>query len=457
MRRPRRPASLRLRLTLIILVPLLAMAAAIGAWQVADARAKAAEIFDRSLLSTALAVSADVARSDGDAVSLQTQDMLRDTSGGRVFYHVYAPDGVFVTGYATPPVRAGAAPRSGGDLSYFDGRYHGREVRVLTLSDVTTIGGYSGTFTYTVWQDVAVREAFLRDLMLRTFIVIAALTGTVALVVWFGVAFGLRPLTSLEDAISARSSSDLRPIRRRVPAEARGIVARLNSLLGQVERAMRAQTEFVSNAAHQLRNPIAGVMALAEATHGAPTPEATRRRAGELLESARQTRDLANRLLTLERIRSGEGGLSEVDLNEVAAEVAVRLGAASGPVEVAVRPADHPARIAADEVMVREAIVNLADNALRHGGTDLSRIEISVAREPGGLRVEVADDGVGLAAGDVPVALARFGQAVPGEGSGLGLPISEAVAERHGGRLDVEAGGPGLRVSLRFPAGRPAA
>ena len=80
---------------------------------------------------------------------------------------------------------------------------------VIALSAPSTAS--AGTFTYTVWQDVAVRSAFVRDLVLRTFTVIAVLIGTVALVVWFGVSIGLRPLLDLEDAISKRSSDDLRP------------------------------------------------------------------------------------------------------------------------------------------------------------------------------------------------------------------------------------------------------
>ena len=90
--------SLRLRLVLIILLPLLFIAGLIGTWAVYDAQLRASERFDRSLLSAVLAVSRDVAVSGGDALSPETSVLLQDTSGGRVFYHVYAPDGVFVTG-----------------------------------------------------------------------------------------------------------------------------------------------------------------------------------------------------------------------------------------------------------------------------------------------------------------------------------------------------------------------
>lgn len=95
--------SLRVRLTVIMLGPLLVIALVVGLWQVHDARKQAADIFDRSLLTVALAITADVARSNGNALSLETRDLLSDTSGGQVFYHVYAPNGYYVTGYATPP------------------------------------------------------------------------------------------------------------------------------------------------------------------------------------------------------------------------------------------------------------------------------------------------------------------------------------------------------------------
>lgn len=449
-------ASLRFRLLMIILVPLLVIAVIVGAWQVTDARKKAGEVFDRSLFTTALAIAADVARSNGDALSLETADKLADTSGGPVFYHVYAPDGVFVTGYATPPVPVGDRPDPEAESAYFNGIFHGREVRVLSLKDITTIDGYSGVFHYTVWQDVNTRDAFVRELSMRTFTVIFALTGTVAMVVWFGVNLGLRPLLDLEDAISSRSSSDLGPIRRTVPAETRGLVSRLNSLFAQVESAMKTRNEFISNAAHQLRNPIAGVLAMAEAVKTAPNEDAARHRADELLASARHAKDLANKLLTLERIQSAPSDRTdtEIDVNALAKEVADAFSAEANRhgVTLSVRTSAAPTEIVGDAVMVREAIANLADNALKHGGGTLSKVDISVSRSNGKVRIIVADDGKGVATEDVPVVLSRFGQASPGAGSGLGLSIAEAVADRHGGRLELNTDDEGLAVTLEFPA-----
>lgn len=457
------PASLRLRLTGIILGPLLSIALAVGYWQVQDARDKAATIFDRSLLTVAMAISADVARSGGDALSLETRDLLTDTSGGQVYYHVYAPNGYYITGYATPPVRHAGEVQSDAPYQYYNSTYHRQEVRALRLRSVTTVGGVTGTYTVTVWQEVEMRDALMRDLAQRAFIIMAVLIGTVALVVWFGVRIGLRPLTDLEDAISQRSSDDLSPIRRPVPPEARGLVRRLNSLLGQLEASMARQANFVSNAAHQLRNPIAGVLAMAEAVRSAPTPEAARSRAEDLIQSARHAKDLANKLLALERASGAGGARARVDLGALLEDClrGAMPAARTAGVRLTLDQPEEELVLHADPVMLREAVVNLIDNALRHGGPGLRQIRLSLSEAPGPrgaalASIIVADDGAGLPAELHEIALSRFGQATPGEGSGLGLSIARAVARGLKGELTLSpAPEGGLQVTLRLPVQAP--
>jgi len=215
--------SLRARLTVLILVPLLLTVFALAFWAAGDAQQRAADRFDRSLLVTALGISRDTAFTGGDALSRETRDLLADTSGGPVFYHVYAPDGVFVTGYATPPVPPlDVDPR--GVFSYFDAMYQGQSVRAVRFSDLMTIDGLSGEFTFTVWQDLSLRDGFVQSLSQRTYVVMMTLVLAVAFIVWFGVRLGIAPLLDLEDAIAQGASGDLSPIQRQIPVEVRGIV-----------------------------------------------------------------------------------------------------------------------------------------------------------------------------------------------------------------------------------------
>lgn len=447
--------SLRLRLFAIILAPLMIISTGVGLWRVGEARDTAQTFYDNSLLITALAVSRDVALADGDTIGLDTEGLLAQADGGAVRYHVYAPDGVFVTGFAVPPIPISDVPRIGEPYVFYDGTYKGRTVRVLRLIYVTQIDGFSGPFTVTVWQEQAVRNAFVATQATRTLAVISALILTTGLVVWFGVNYGLKPLIDLEEAISRRSSADLSPIQRSVPVETRGLVDRLNGLFGQVSQSMEAQAAFISDASHQLRNPIAGVRALGEAILTARSLDAAKARAGDLVTAAERASDLAENLMTLERARAGVGhAVHRTDLAQlVRATVADFEGlAARKGVQLKLQGADAPAWVQMDATMVQEALKNLIDNALLHGGPSLRSVAVSL-RGDQDWRLTVADDGQGVAETDYPKILARFGQADPSEGSGLGLSIADTVVRRHGGALTIDPVGTGFSVSLRLPRG----
>ncbi|MEO0401967.1 MAG: sensor histidine kinase [Pseudomonadota bacterium] len=445
--------SLRLRLFAIILAPLLLISVAVGVWRIGEARGTAQDLYDNSLLITALAVSRDVALAEGDLISPETEALLTDTAGGPVRYHVHAPDGVFVTGYAVPPVPVGTGVTQTAPYAYYDATYRSRPVRVLRLKYVTQIDGFSGTFTVTVWQDQAQRRAFVAALAYRAIAVISALILTAGLVVWFGVNLGLKPLLDLEDAISRRNPEDLSPIQRLVPVETRGIVERLNRLFGQVSRSMEAQSAFISDASHQLRNPIAGVRALGEAILTARSLDAAKARAGDLVVAAERAGDLAENLMTLERARAAVGDASgPVDLAQMLRSTvadfegrAARMG-----VTLTLSGANAPAKAHANHTMLQEAVKNLIDNALLHGGPDLSSVTVSL-HATHEWRMTVADDGQGVSPADFPKILARFGQADPSDGNGLGLSIAEAVARRHGGALTLDAVPAGLSASMRLP------
>ena len=442
--------SLRMRLVLIILVPLLMIAGVVGFLALRDAEARAAERFDRSLLSAALAISRDVAVSGGDALSPETTAILRDTSNGRVFYHVYAPDGVFVTGYATPPVPPRGAE---GAQVYFDSAYQGEAVRSLRFVDTMLIDGLSGDFTFTVWQDHALRDALVADLSWRTFQIIASLVLGVALVVWFGVRSGLRPLLDLEAAIAKRSPDDLTPIRRAVPVEAAGIANRLNQLFGRVDETLAAKNTFISNAAHQLRNPIAGVVAMSEAVGSAPSFEAMQGRSVELVAAAKHAGDLADKLLALDRATSMPKPANLADVDLVLLILGLVAGAAKRTeVEIATDVPDH-AVYRCDPTLMGEAIGNLMDNALVHGGESLRRIEIALTTDGGAIEITVTDDGVGISVEHIARVKERFVQGGQSPGSGLGLAISEAILRQIDGTLEIEPNMPsGTRMVVRLPA-----
>ena len=453
-----KPNSLRARLTLIILPPLLVISLIAAIWQFRTTTDRAESIFDRGLLSAALAISRDVALSAGDAISPPTRRLLNDTSGGVIFYHVYAPDGVFVTGYSTPPVLPNALPNAPTEPQYFNSTYQGEKVRVLRFRDSTVVSGVAGVFSITVWQNAQVRSNFVRDVLSRSFAVISGLVLSVAVVVWFGVGLGLRPLLELERAIAKRSPSELEPIRRAVPAEAQGLVKTLNALLNRVSRRISSKDEFISNAAHQLRNPVAGVLALAEAVESAPTPEAAQKRSAELLLAAREASDLTNKLLSFERasgtdiLRSGVPIELRAFVRNVGDAFTQQYPDCTVKLIYALPAEDL--MITGDTTMLHEAVLNLLTNAIIHGGANLTQITLDLSQNQSDAVLVIRDDGIGIPAHKHIEALSRFSQAGGGPGSGLGLPIARRVMENHDGRLEILESASGAVMKLTIPLTR---
>ncbi|SEW17940.1 two-component system, OmpR family, sensor histidine kinase TctE [Cognatiyoonia koreensis] len=449
--------SLRGRLTLVILLPLILIATIIGAWAYFDAQKTAAERFDRSLLSTTLAISRDTAVSGGDALSEETRDLLRDTSGGAVFYHVYAPDGVFVTGYATPPVPPEQVPVDA-TQTYYDAVYQGAPVRALRFAQSTSIDGLTGLFTFTVWQNTAVRDGFVRTRTGPVFLIIASMIGALAIIVWFGVGRGLAPLIDLEDAIARRSVTDLSPIKRRIPQEVTGIVGRFNDLVDELSRALEAKNAFISDAAHQLRNPIAGVLSLAESVSNAKSLDDAHARAADLQEAARDAGQLANNLLTLDRAQASPipGTDTPFDPRDILLDISHRSAARAVEAGIALHTdlATAPVQLRGDPVMFEQAVLNIINNAIVHGGPKLSQVLLTSRIEDTMLVVIVSDDGKGIAEADFDRARSRFSQVGPSAGSGLGLPIAAAVVDSFNGEIELAREGHRFQVTLSFPVQR---
>ncbi|MGB0694720.1 MAG: sensor histidine kinase [Rhodospirillaceae bacterium] len=445
--------SLRGRLFHLILWPLVLIAVFLAFLRYVDAKKTASDLFDRSLLSAALAISRDVAHSGGDVLSRSTQGLINDSAGGQVFYHVAGPGGIYVTGYAYPPIAEAPKQQDTYSPAYFEATYRGEQVRVLQVSEIGTFETLVGETTVSVWQRLADREALALQLALRAVVLVGLLLLTLAGVVWFGVRSGLWPLLDLQDAIAMRSPRDLKQIQRPVPHEVVGIVRTLNTLFGQLEDSIAAHKAFISDAAHQLRNPANAVQSMAEAMVDAPKDTDLRARAQDLLQAARQSSRIAEQLLSLDRLRHGldASDVESFDLvaatREVCTDAAARILRNGLDFEFEAR--NETLLVVADQISVCEAIKNLIDNAEKHGGSALSRICVEIGADDQGMAVvTVTDDGKGLSPDDQERAFSRFGQIGPSQGSGLGLAIVSSVAEQNGGSLRINACDQGASLSL---------
>ena len=324
---------------------------------------------------------------------------------------------------------------------------------MVQLRAPAQLDGLTGLATVTVWQTLDNRERLATQLALRSLILIGVLIVTVAAVGWFGVATGLRPLTDLQRAVSQRSSNALRPITRPLPEELSGLVGTLHTLFGRVQDSMRSKDVFISNAAHQLRNPVAGILSLAQSLQSAPVETDRNARAADLVTAARNASRLTTQLLSYERAQAAED--AETRLDAVALVRRVVDSAAPGVLrrglELSFDAEVESAHIEADEVLFAEAIDNLIDNAVQHGGPKLTKVQVSVACNGPEASIAVCDDGKGIAEKDRSRALSRFVQIGPSKGSGLGLPSCASVVRAARGRIELADAGPGLCVRLYLP------
>ena len=448
--------SLRLRLLVLILIPLLIVSAFVVFLRFENARATAETIFDRNLVMLNLAVSRDVSNSGGDTLSETTSNLFRDATGGTVFYHVYGPDGTFVTGYSAPPVRPADVTLAPNTPVLFDASHQGQPVRVASLAERVDIDGLRGLSVITVWQQLQPRAQFARSLALQTLLIALALLLTVAAVVFFGIRLGLRPLDQLEAAIQKRSIADLSPIERRIPVEARGIVQTLNSLFSRLTEARDTRERLISNAAHQLRNPVAAIHTMAQAIEAAATLDDSKARAAELVTETRHTMRLTQQMLSLEQINGKEPELVTTQINAFVQQFASRIGPRimTANIEFELALGDGPITAKIDPVLMSEALINLIDNAMQHAGPTLSLIKLSTSKTHDRVVISIENDGASITHLNTTNLFDRFTQGAESKGAGLGLAIVQEAVTRQNGQVTLTTT-PRTRFDISLAKQRP--
>ena len=297
-----------------------------------------------------------------------------------------------------------------------------RPIRVLTETvDVPQ----RGTFTVQVVQDRTTEQRTLGVIQ-----VVLLVGGLLVLVVSFG--FG---------TVYARRA--MVPIRE--------------SLTNQ-RTALRRQREFAADASHELRTPLTVIRSSVEhlARHRDETVGSVGSALEDIDDEVRHMTSIVEDLLLLARSDSGAVALEHVpvDLGDVAADGASAMGKPATDRGVRVEVDPQPAVVAGDPARLRQLVMILVDNAIRHSPTD-GRVGVAVRAVGSGASLVVEDDGPGIRPEDLPHVFERFYRApgAPGGGTGLGLAIAAWIVDRHGGRIEVanRAEG-GARFVVDLPA-----
>ena len=236
----------------------------------------------------------------------------------------------------------------------------------------------------------------------------------------------------------------------------------------RAEEASVAKSRFLAMMSHELRTPLNSILGfsqfMVDEIMGRMGNARYMEYAADIQHSARHLLDVINDILDISKVEAGEAKLEEedLDLRDLAAAVqrlmSPRISAKSQVLSVTVP--DNMPKLRGDGRVIRQVLMNLFSNANKftpEGGA----LTLSTGVDyRGGIRIEVTDTGIGIAAEDVPLVLEAFGQVrtshtVTHEGTGLGLTLSKQLVELHGGDLAIQSEvGKGTTVILRFPADR---
>ncbi|MEU5260935.1 HAMP domain-containing sensor histidine kinase [Amycolatopsis sp. NPDC021455] len=275
----------------------------------------------------------------------------------------------------------------------------------------------------------------------------------IAALAWLLVGRALRPVEAIRHEVAGIGAGELS---RRVPepatADEVGLLARtMNAMLGRLQSSAERQSRFVADAAHELRSPVAGMLARLEVGLAHPDRTDWPRLARDNHQEAARLAAVTDELLALSKLDSSMSATGPVDLDELVLAETESLSA-RGKVRVELSPFT-PARVPGRAGELRRLIRNLLDNAERHA---TSRVVVGLSTEDGHAELVVTDDGAGIPAADRERVFARFSRLDTARtrddgGAGLGLAIVREVAAGHGGSAWVADSPGGAEVHVRLP------
>ena len=379
-----------------------------------------------------------------------------------------APNGQPVTGYADLPGPDDEKLESTIDtdrtrdnnIQFFNANYREETVRFALVEREIAIKGNLGVVKVQVGQTRLAREVVAKATVLSALLPIAAVMVLALVAVWFGVDVALRPLRRIRDEIADRSTEDLRPIDTAVPIELRPFVEATNGFMRRLSANVETLKSFIADASHQMRTPLAALLAQAQAASDSK-PRELRRSLEAIERNATKLTHLLNQLLSDTTVahRADVRKFQQMDLLDTMRE-AIRetAGAAEGS-DVRLRTRLKKAPMAGDPVMLVEALKNVVHNAMLHGstvddrGSAHSTVEIELVQLEDSFEVKVSDRGPGIPAGHKERIFERFTRIkTDNPGAGIGLAIVRRAIDVHNGTIAVEdRHGGGLTFRIKFP------
>jgi two-component system sensor histidine kinase TctE len=286
----------------------------------------------------------------------------------------------------------------------------------------------------------------------------AFLLSAIACATFVGVDKGLKPLKEVEQKIAQQMPFNLSKIEViRAPIEIATIVGTINELFRTIETYVLSRARFVTNAAHQLRTPLAGCKAHLELGISQVEDSSAKALLHRANSGLSRMSHLIDKLLILERNEGKGFGAHKsdlVDLNEIIEAASLDLAdlAVSSGIDLECITLPLMAQINADREGILELTKNLIENAIRYSNID-GTVTVKLVKKSG-ISIIVEDDGIGIPESEREFVFERFYRVntAHGDGCGLGLAIVKEIAQAHDATVSISAGkhGKGTCVEVRF-------
>jgi two-component system, OmpR family, sensor histidine kinase QseC len=279
-----------------------------------------------------------------------------------------------------------------------------------------------------------------------------------AVLVWVSIGRSLAPLAALSRAVRARDATRLDPIAAGPgPVEVGPLVEEINQLLARVQATFARERAFTSDAAHELKTPLAAIKVQAQLALSSRDPELTRVAMERVAQGVDRSARLAEQLLLLARLDEHERiAAADVDMVAIAQDAILARHDEMEQKDIDLSfDAANTAVVRADATLLRILIDNVLDNAIKYGAAK-GKIAVTIARDHRSVVLTVADDGPGVSPAEHERITDRFfrGSNVTARGTGLGLSIVARIAQYFDATLRFAPGiaGRGLSVHLAFDA-----
>lgn len=430
----------------------LATAGAVITWSASTAVNNA---YDRTLLDPAIDISENVVIDGGRArldLPQRALESLLFDQVDRLAFRVTASDGTLIAGSSSLPPPVAAIGDASESTVFSDAEFGGSPIRLVTLRKADGV-------VVQVGETRNKRHRLMWELMVESLVPIVLIALLSGVVVWVGLTRALAPLVRLRDELLTRTSADLRPLSlTRAPSEIAPVVVAFNTLLERVREKSAAQRRFMTNAAHQLRTPLAGLQMHLELLLQRDLGDEVHGQVEGMHGATIRTARTVNQFLSLakaETASESRTSLTPVDLQSIAEDAARQWVPVAMLMGIDLGFALSTARIQGDRMILPELLNNLIDNALRYtprGGS----ITVRTGEASKLAFVEVEDSGPGIAEPERAKVVERFyrtpNSAGEGSGSGLGLAIVKEIADYHRASLAIDAsaesGGARIRVTF---------